>query len=482
MREDTPSEIRVRRAPVIQAEIRVPGDKSISHRAVMLAALSNGVCVLHGFCPGDDCQRTVAAMRALGVQIDQPEADPTTLIVHGRYRQLSAPPGDIDCGNSGTTMRLLTGLLAGQGFRSRLKGDASLSRRPMRRIMEPLGQMGARITAEGANGCAPLVIEGGSLRGIDYLLPVASAQVKSAVLLAGLFAQGETSVAEPTQSRDHTERLLRYFLVNLQHTEPHEASEAEPNRWSILGGQMPESRNFKVPGDISSAAFWMAAAAAQPSARLLVKNVGLNDTRTGILSVLLRMGAHVHEVIEDIDQVEPTGMVEVQGARLHGTVVEGRDIPNVIDEIPILAVLGALASGQTVIRNAGELRVKETDRLAALTTNLKAMGAQVEEYADGMVIHGGRPLHGARLHSYGDHRIAMAFAVAGLFAEGETVIEDCACIETSYPTFSDTLQQIITASTSGAAQTPVISDARQFLPPDSPATLLGRRARVTREG
>ena len=448
----------------------------------MLAGLSNGVCVLHGFCPGDDCLRTVEAMRALGVQIDQPEAEPTTLIVHGRHRQLSAPQGDIDCGNSGTTMRLLAGLLAGQGFRTRLTGDASLSRRPMRRIMEPLGQMGARITAEGEGGCAPLVIEGGPLQAIDYALPMASAQVKSAVLLAGLYAQGETSVAEPSQSRDHTERLLRYFLVNLQHSEAHEISEAAPNRLSVAGGQMPESRNFKVPGDISSAAFWMAAAAAQPGARLLVKNVGLNDTRTGILSVLLRMGAHVHEVIEDIEQVEPTGLVEVQGARLHGTTVEGRDIPNVIDEIPILAVLGALASGQTVIRNAGELRVKETDRLAALTTNLKAMGAQVEEYADGMVIHGGRPLHGARLHSYGDHRIAMAFAVAGLFAEGETVIEDCACIETSYPTFNDTLQQIITASTSGAAQTPVLSDARQFLPPDSPTTLLGRRARATREG
>ena len=478
MREEPSSELRVRRAPVIQAEIRVPGDKSISHRAVMLAALSNGVCVLQGFCPGDDCQRTVEAMRALGVQIDQPEAEPGTLIVHGRYRQLNAPAGDIDCGNSGTTMRLLAGLLAGQPFRSRLTGDASLSGRPMRRIMEPLTRMGARITAEGENGCAPLVIEGGSLQGIDYTLPMASAQVKSAVLLAGLYAQGETAVAEPGQSRDHTERLLRYFLVNVQHTEAHEASEAEPNRLSVRGGQMPESRNFKVPGDISSAAFWMAAAAAQPSARLLVKNVGLNDTRTGILSVLLRMGAHVHEVIEDIEQVEPTGLVEVQGARLHGTVIEGREIPNVIDEIPILAVLGALATGQTVIRNAGELRVKETDRITALATNLKAMGAQVEEYADGLVIHGGRPLHGARLHSYGDHRIAMAFAVAGLFAEGETVIESCDCIETSYPTFQDTLQQIITASTSGAAQTPVISDARQFLPPDSPTTLLGRRARV----
>ena len=482
MREkDTPSEIRVRRAPLIQAEIRVPGDKSISHRAVMFAALSNGVCVLHDFCPGEDCQRSVEAMRALGVQIDQPDAEPTTLIVHGRYRQLAAPQGDIYCGNSGTTMRLLAGLLAGQGFRSRLTGDASLSRRPMRRIMEPLGQMGARITAEGENGCAPLVIEGGPLTPIDYILPMASAQVKSAVLLAGLYADGETTVAEPTQSRDHTERLLKYFLVNLHQGEAHEASEAEPNRLSVKGGQMPESRNFKVPGDISSAAFWLAAAAAQPGARLLVKNVGLNDTRTGILSVLLRMGAHVHEIIEDIEQVEPTGMVEVQGAKLHGTVIEGREIPNVIDEIPILAVLGALASGQTVIRHAGELRVKETDRLAALTTNLKAMGAQVEEYADGMVIHGGRPLHGARLASYGDHRIAMAFAIAGLFAEGETVIEDCDCIETSYPTFGETLNQIITASTSGTVPTPVISDARQFLPPDAPATPKRRRARAKLE-
>ena len=481
MREkESPSEIRVRRAPLIQAEIRVPGDKSISHRAVMFAALSNGVCVVQGFCPGEDCHRSVEAMRALGVQIDQPDAEPTTLIVHGRYRQLSPAKGDIYCGNSGTTMRLLAGLLAGQPFRSRLTGAPSLSRRPMRRIMEPLTQMGARLSAEGENGCAPLVIEGGPLQPIDYTLPMASAQVKSAVLLAGLYAEGETSVTEPGQSRDHTERMLRYFLVGVDGPDEEgpgrDGAGGEANRVSIKGGQMPESRNFKVPGDISSAAFWLAAAAAQPGARLLVKDVGLNDTRTGVLSVLLRMGAHVHEVVEDIEQIEPTGLVEVQGARLHGTVIEGREIPNVIDEIPILAVLGALASGQTVIRNAAELRVKETDRIAALATNLKAMGASVEEYADGMVIHGGRPLHGARLHSYGDHRIAMAFAVAGMFAEGETVIEDCECIETSYPGFSETLEQIVTASTSGAAPTPVLSDARQFLPPDAPTQPRRRRS------
>ena len=479
--KDLPTELRIKRAPFIDTEIQVPGDKSISHRAVMFASLTNGVCVIHDFCPGEDCHRSLEAMRTLGVQIDQPESEPTTLIVHGRYRQLSAPTKDIDCGNSGTTMRLLAGLLAGQPFRSRLIGDASLSARPMKRIMAPLQEMGARITAANEKGYAPLIIEGGSLQAVDYHLPMASAQVKSAVLLAGLYAPGETSITEPGQSRDHTERLLRYFLVKVDQDEEIRALEGEANRLTIQGGQMPESRNFNVPGDLSSAAFWLAAAAAQPSARLLVKKVGLNPTRTGILSVLLRMGAHVHEVIEDTEQIEPSGTVEVQGARLHGTVIEGREIPNVIDEIPILAVLGALASGQMVIRNAAELRVKETDRLAAIAANLQAMGAQVEEVADGLTITGGRPLHGTRLPSYGDHRIAMAFAIAGLFAEGETVIEDCACIETSYPGFAETLEQIITTSKNGISSTVVISDARQFLNPEAVVTASARRARSFRD-
>ena len=477
--KETPTELRVKRAPLIDAEIQVPGDKSISHRAVMFAGLTNGVCVIHDFCPGDDCQRSVEAMRTLGVKIDQPESEPTTLIVHGRYRQLSAPTRDIDCGNSGTTMRLLAGLLAGQSFRSRLIGDASLSSRPMKRIIAPLEEMGAQITAEGDKGCAPLVIQGGPLRPVDYHMPMASAQVKSAVLLAGLYAEGETFVTEPSQSRDHTERLLRYFLVKVVEDEEIAAFPGDANRLSVRGGQMPESRNFRVPGDLSSAAFWLAAAAAQPGARLLVKNVGLNPTRTGILAVLLRMRAHVHEVVESTEQIEPTGTVEVQGARLHGTVIEGREIPNVIDELPILAVLGALASGQTVIRNAAELRVKETDRLKAIATNLKAMGAQVEEHDDGLIITGGRPLQGARLPSFGDHRIAMAFAVAGLFAEGETVIEDTACIETSYPGFAETLDQIIAASTSGARSTVVLSDARQFLNPEAVVAASNRRNRAS---
>ncbi|MBV9659377.1 MAG: 3-phosphoshikimate 1-carboxyvinyltransferase [Verrucomicrobia bacterium] len=473
------SDLRIRRAPHIRAEIRVPGDKSISHRAVLIAALSNGVCVLRGFLPGEDCQSTVGAMRALGVKIEQPEPD--TLIVHGCYRKLQPPKGDIQCGNSGTTMRLLAGLLAGQPFDSRLVGDASLSRRPMGRVIDPLTQMGANIVAEGPKKSAPLRISGQPLHGIDYKLPVASAQVKSAVLLAGLFASGRTSVIEPVPSRDHTERLLNYYLcpVTREELPPAAAPKARgkankgggddddaprPVRVSLEGGKMPESRDFTIPGDLSGAAFWLAAAAAQPGARLLVEGLGLNDTRTGFLNVLLRMGAKLREVVEDIEQIERSGSVEVEGARLHGVVVEGREIPNVIDELPIIAVLGALASDQTTIRDAAELRVKETDRIAALCANLRAMGALVEERPDGLTVMGGHPLQGTHLPSFGDHRIAMAFAIAGLFAEGETVIEGAECIEISYPGFAETLQKILAASTSGPAPTVVVSDARAMLP------------------
>ena len=434
---------KIRRAPTIHSELEVPGDKSISHRAVMLAALSNGTCVIKGFLPSEDCLCTVAAMRALGVEIEN--ADATTLIVHGKRRAFTAPKHDIDCGNSGTTMRLLAGLLAGQPFRSRLIGDPSLSKRPMRRVMEPLAKMGATISAEGKDGRPPLVIDGTELRPIDYLSPVASAQVKSAVLLAGLFAKGKTSVTEPTQSRNHTERMLEYFLVRPQKNDL---------TVSIHGGQTPESRDFQVRGDISSAAFWLVAAAAQPRSQLLVKNVGLNETRTGVLAVLLRMGAQVREIVES-EEAEPLGVIEVRGARLKGTEIGGKEIPNVIDELPILAVAGALALGTTVISDAGELRVKETDRLAAIATNLHAMGGQVQETEDGLIITGGIPLHGARLDSFGDHRIAMAFAIAGLFAEGETVITNTDCVNTSYPGFYQALENILKEPS--GPQTPVIT-------------------------
>jgi 3-phosphoshikimate 1-carboxyvinyltransferase len=437
------SDWKIRRSPTLQNELEVPGDKSISHRAVILAAMSNGPCVIRGFLPSEDCLRTVAAIRALGIDIEMPE--PTTLVVHGKRRTFKEPAADIDCGNSGTTMRLLAGLLAAQPFKSRLIGDESLSKRPMKRVIEPLTQMGATIRAEGEGGRPPLVIEGGKLKPVHYTSPVASAQVKGAVLLAGMFASGKTSVTEPTQSRDHTERMLEYFLVRPQKSEL---------TVSIHGGLTPESRDFQVPGDISSAAFWLVAAAAQPRSHLLVKNVGLNDTRTGVLAVLLRMGATVHEIIETED-AEPMGTIEVRGARLRGTNIEGKEIPNVIDELPILAVAGALAQGQTTISNAGELRVKETDRLAAIATNLRAMGAQVGETEDGLEIFGGLPLQGARLDSFGDHRIAMAFAIAGMFAEGETIITNTECVNTSYPGFYQALEKILKEPP--GPQTPVVT-------------------------
>jgi 3-phosphoshikimate 1-carboxyvinyltransferase len=424
-------ELRVKRAPRIDLEITVPGDKSISHRAVIIAALSNGVCTLRGFLPSEDCMHTVNALRTLGVRIEQPEPD--TLIVHGKKRVLTPPKKEIDCGNSGTTMRLLAGLLAGQTFESRLVGDARLSRRPMDRVIVPLGKMGANIVAEGPEETPPLRIHGGSLRGIRYRLPVASAQVKSALLLAGLFAKGKTTVEEPVPTRNHTELMLNYFLVR--------TVKDENDTVTVFGDQVPESRDFTIPGDISSAAFWLVAAAVQPRGHLLVRDVGLNNTRTALLGVLLRMGAQVREAIEDVDQLEPRGIVEVTGFPLKGTVIQGREVPQLIDELPILAVAGALADGKTIIRHAGELRVKETDRIAAIAHNLRTMGVQVSELTDGLEIYGPAPLHGARVASFGDHRIAMAFGIAGLFAEGETIVQDADCIRESYPRFETVLEE-----------------------------------------
>ena len=424
-------ELRVKRAPRIDLEITVPGDKSISHRAVVIAALSNGVCTLQGFLPSEDCMHTVNAMRALGVKIEQPE--PTTLIVHGKKRVLTPPKNEINCGNSGTTMRLLAGLLAGQTFESRLVADAGLSRRPMDRVIAPLCEMGASIVAEGPDQTAPLRVSGGSLRGIHYCPSVASAQVKGALLLAGLFARGKTTVEEPLPTRNHMEKMFNYFLVR--------TATEEAGSVTVFGDQVPESRDFAIPGDISSAAFWLVAAAAQRRGHLLIRDVGLNDTRTALLGVLLRMGAQVREAVEGVDQVEPRGIVEVTGFPLKGTVIQGKEVPRLIDELPILSVAGALANGRTVIRQAGELRVKETDRIAAIAHNLRTMGTQVAELNDGLEISGPAPLHGAQVASFGDHRIAMAFAIAGLFAEGETVVQDAECIRESYPGFETMLEE-----------------------------------------
>src|SRR5213083_2363505 len=439
-------ELRVKRAPRIDLEITVPGDKSISHRAVVIAALSNGVCTLQGFLPSEDCMHTVNAMRALGVKIEQP--GPTTLIVHGKKRVLTPPKNEINCGNSGTTMRLLAGLLAGQTFESRLVADAGLSRRPMDRVITPLRKMGANIVAEGPEQTPPLRIHGGSLCGIHYKSPIASAQVKSAVLLAGLFAKGKTTVDEPSASRNHTELMFNYFLVR--------TAKDGDGSISVFGDQVPESRDFTIPGDISSAAFWLVAAAAQPGGHLLVREIGLNDTRTAVLGILLRMGAQVREAVDDVDQMEPSGTVEVTGAPLKGTVIQGKEIPQLIDELPILAVAGALASGTTIIRQAEELRVKETDRIAAIAHNLRAMGAEVVEQKDGLEIHGRGELRGARVASFGDHRIAMAFAVAGMFADGETIVQDVECVRESYPGFEKTLDEFVSAKRVRVT-TPVIS-------------------------
>ena len=437
-------EYRVKRAPRIDTEITLPGDKSISHRAAIIAALSNGVCVLRGFLPSDDCMHTVNALRALGIKIEQPE--PTMLVVHGNKRLLKAPAAPINCGNSATTMRLLAGLLAGQAFESRLLGDASLSRRPMDRVIAPLAQMGANIVAEGPNQTAPLRIKGAPLKGLEYTIPVASAQVKGALLLAGLFAKGKTTVNETAITRNHTELMLNYFLVR---------TAKEDGGVTIFGDQTPESRDFEIPGDISSAAFWLVATAAQPSGHLLVRDSGLNDTRTAMLGVLIRMGAQLREAVEDVDQLEPRGAVEITGAQLKGTVIQGKEVPQLVDELPVLAVAGALASGTTIIRQAEELRVKETDRIAAIAHNLRTMGTQVVELKDGLEIHGRPSLRGARVASFGDHRIAMAFAIAGLHADGETIIQNVECVRESYPGFEETLEEFMNPKRMRAS-TPVI--------------------------
>lgn len=410
----------------------------MSHRAAILGGLSNGICTIRNFLPSEDCVNTLNAMSALGAThevLDELTGyGPIHLRIQGTSMKLSAPAAPIDCGNSGTGMRLLAGLLAGQPFASELFGDASLSSRPMGRITIPLGLMGANIETRGEkSGCAPLLIHPAKLTPITYEMPVASAQVKSAVLLAGMFTEGTTTVIQPAETRDHTERMLASFQVNTRH---------DGNSISIDGGQTPASCDFTVPGDISSAAFWLVAAAALPGSRLLLKDVGLNPTRTAILKVLSRMGAQMSEIVHH-SEGEPIGNIEIHGAPLKGTTILESEVPNLIDEIPVIAVAAALAQGRTVIRNAHELRVKETDRITTVVDNLRAMGAVVEEFEDGMEIEGGHPLHGAVIDSFGDHRIAMAFAIAGLFAEGETIIQNTDCVNTSYPGFSHHLDAIL---------------------------------------
>lgn len=432
------SSFRVKAIKQLHAEFRVPGDKSMSHRAAILAGLAQGTSTVTNFLPSEDCVNTLKAMQALGVEVEILEElegyGPTAMRIAGRAMNLSAPEKPIDCGNSGTGMRLLAGMLAAQSFETELFGDESLSSRPMGRITVPLEKMGAQIETLGEKaGCAPLRIHGRELQPITYELPVASAQVKSAVLLAGLFAPGKTTVVQPIPTRDHTERMLADFGI---------APQIEGTSISVEGGRMPKAIDFIVPGDISSAAFWLVAAAAMPGSKLLIRDVGLNPTRTAIVKVLIRMGARVIDV-EHRSAGEPIGNLEIHGAELHGTTITPEEVPNLIDEIPVIAVAAALAKGKTIIRNAKELRVKETDRIATVVENLRKMGGVVEEFEDGMEIEGGHPLHGAELESYGDHRIAMAFAIAGLFASGETIVNNTACVNTSYPGFAYHLDAIV---------------------------------------
>jgi 3-phosphoshikimate 1-carboxyvinyltransferase len=421
--------LKVRKLKSFPAEISVPGDKSISHRAAMFAGMADGTTVIEGFLPSEDCLCTVKAMEAMGAGVEPLEelegVGLVKMAITGHGPKLKAPTGPIDCGNSGTTIRLLSGIMAGQDFTAEMIGDASLSKRPMKRVADPLALMGAKVEGQGEKICAPLRITGSPLKPITYTLPMASAQVKSAVLLAGMFAPGKTTVIEPVATRNHTERIMSHFGVKWLR---------DGNAISVYGGQVPRATDIVVPGDISSAAFWMVAAAASPGQQITLKNVGLNPTRTGVIAVLLKMGAHITSYETD-SSGEPRGNVVVQGSDLNATVIGGDEIPNVIDELPILAVAGALARGNTLIKDARELRVKETDRIAAVAENLRRMGVEVIEYEDGMEIIGGAKLRGATITTYHDHRIAMAFAIAGMFAEGETIIEGSECINTSYPGF-----------------------------------------------
>ena len=422
-------ELVVSPAGRLRGRVRVPGDKSISHRAALIGALARGDTVIHDFLRADDCLHTVSCLRALGVGI---EDEGSRLIVRGMGPRWRAPMTPLDAGNSGTTMRLLAGILAGQPFQTELTGDASLRTRPMDRIVEPLSRMGARIVASGDGRFPPLRISGGSLRGITYTLPVASAQVKSAVLLAGLLAEGPTTVVEPTPTRDHTERMLAAFGAPIRR---------DGDRVSVTAAAL-RGHEVRVCGDISSAAFLLAAAAGMPGSELTIEHVGLNPTRTGFLDVLRALGAEVDVRQTGEDTGEPVGAVTVRGRRLRGVRIGGSLIPRVIDELPVLCVIATAAEGETVISDAAELRVKESDRIAVIARGLRALGGEVEERPDGLTVYSSR-LHGGRVASAGDHRIAMAFAVAGLLAGGPVTVEGAESIAVSFPEFTRVLRDVV---------------------------------------
>jgi 3-phosphoshikimate 1-carboxyvinyltransferase len=421
-------------SPAVRGTVRVPGDKSISHRAAMLSGLARGTSVIGGFLRCEDCLNVLRAVETLGAIVAD---DGREISVTGCGGQFLAPRAPLDMGNSGTGIRLMCGILAGHAFTAELSGDASLRTRPMARIRTPLEAMGARLELLGQGGCAPVRITGGRLTAIDYTLPVASAQVKAAVLLAGLFAEGVTRVTEPLRTRDHSERMMRALGLPLA-VDGLTVSIAGAGR----GRPALPAHAWQIPGDFSSAAFWIAAACT-PGSEVVIENVGLNPRRTAFIEVLRRMGARIEVAAAGGAEWEPVGAVKVTGARLRGTTVAGAEIPNLIDELPLVAVVATLAEGETVIQDAGELRVKESDRIAATAAGLRRMGAEVSERPDGMVIRGGRPVRGdVEVDSLGDHRIAMALSVLALRAAGPVRVRDVACVATSYPEFWRHLEQV----------------------------------------
>ena len=423
--------MKLHKAAHIQGEITVPGDKSISHRSVMFGSIAKGTTEIHNFLEGADCLSTIGCFRRMGIEIENKNG---TVIVHGKgMHGLTAPSGTLDCGNSGTTTRLISGILAPQNFDVTLTGDESIQKRPMKRIIEPLSMMGADIKSIRGNDCAPLKICGMPLAGIHYTSKVASAQVKSAILLAGLYADGLTTVTEPQVSRNHTELMLKFFGAEL------ESKETSVTIWpatELFGNRID------VPGDISSSVYFVAAGLILPNSEVLIKNVGINPTRAGLIKVCEAMGADLTLLNENHGNAEPTADLLVRTSSLKACTIEGDIIPTLIDELPTIAMMACFAEGTTVIRDAAELKVKESNRIAIMVENLRAMGADVEETEDGMIIHGGKPLHGAVIDSHKDHRIAMTFAVAALAAEGETEIHDADCVNISYPAFYEELERL----------------------------------------
>lgn len=435
--------MEIKTAKGLRGEIQIPGDKSISHRSVMFGALAKGTTEISHFLQGADCLSTIGCFQEMGIEIENTKEK---IIVHGKgLHGLSAPSKILNVGNSGTTTRLISGILSGQAFASTLSGDASLNSRPMNRIMEPLQMMGADIQSKFINGCAPLLINahlpvGGTptLTGIHYHSKVASAQVKSALLLAGLYAEGTTTVTEPNLSRNHTELMLNEFGAQV-------TTSLNPDNSAVISITPCEElygHAIVVPGDISSAAYFIAAGLLVPDSELLIQNVGINPTRAGILKVCEAMGANITYLNRHSGNGEPTADLLVKTSSLHGTTIEGALISSLIDEIPMIAVMAAFADGTTIIKDATELKVKETDRIWTTTEGLKSMGVDVTPTEDGMIIHGGNPVHGGTVSSYLDHRIAMAFSIAGLAVEGCTTILDSQCVDVSYPDFFQTLEKI----------------------------------------